>query len=254
MLTAHSPSLGLRAADLAAALAWPRLSPDRVQSLFPHLSGRALNGVIAHARNAELRNQVVMNMMWTRGLDPIRKLVDENPRLATLHAPVILGTFHIGAIAALGPPLERVPGRMLVLRRRLPGRKIESRFTYETTTGNDQRRALAFHRALEWLGDGNSVFIPLDPEHAARIEAPFCGRLLQFARGPFAMSRIMQVPIVPIVARWRGTRVEVVVGDPIPAAKDEMKIATATAAWLERYLLDSPSEISARILELTSSR
>ncbi len=252
LLVTRSPRLGFAATDIVATLAWRRLSQERVRQFFPHLSEREVNRVLAHARNDELRNQIVMKTMLVSGFEPVRKLVDENDQLRAIHAPVILGTFHLGAIAALGPALERVPGEVLVLRRTLSIRQKESRLKVESTDGDDQHRALVFHRALEWLGAGNIVFMPLDPEHAVRIEVPFHGHTLQLARGPFAMSRITHVPIVPIVARWRNARVEIVIGDAIAPSEDESVTATATAAWLERYLLDSPTEISARVLELTS--
>jgi hypothetical protein len=152
----------------------------------------------------------------------------------------------------LGAALERVPGRVLVLRRRISGTTGPSRLTIELTDGDEQHRARVFYRALDWLREGGSVFMPLDPEEAVRIGAPFRGRSLLLARGPFAMSRIMQVPIVPIVARWRGSRIEIIAGDPIPPADDESVIAAGAAAWLERYLLESPLEISERILSLTT--
>lgn len=252
LLASRSARLGFGATDVVAALAWRRMPADRIRELFPRLSHRDVKRVAAHARNDELRNLVVMQTMWTRGLDPVRKLVEENEQLRTLRAPMILGTFHVGAIAAIGPALERVPGNVLVLRRTLPGHEKESRLKIESTDGDDQHRALVFHRALEWLGAGNIVFMPLDPEHAVRIDAPFLGGRLHLARGPFAMSRIKQVPIVPILARWRQSRVEIVVGDPIAPSEDENAMVAATAVWLERYLLDNPNEISARILELTS--
>jgi lauroyl/myristoyl acyltransferase len=252
-LTTNWPRLGLRAIDLAAGLGWPRLPHERVRSLFPHLSEQTAKRITAQIRRVETRNQILMRMMWIGGLDAVRPFVMDNPGLAELRPPIILGTFHIGAIPVLGPALEQVPGQVLVLRRSAPGKEIRSRLRIESTSGDDQRRALSFYRAIEWLRDGKAVFMPLDPEQAVRIEAPFHGQQLQLARGPFAMSRMMKVPIVPIVARWRGPRVEIVLGDPIAPDEDESVIAAGAAAWLEHYLLDSPFELSARILELTAS-
>ena len=61
----------------------------------------------------------------------------------------------------------------------------------------------------------------------------------------------MRVPIIPIVARWRGTRIEFVIDDPLGPG-DESVVAAAAAAWLGRYLLEHPLEISRRVLDLTT--
>jgi hypothetical protein len=252
-LATRAPALAFRAADLIAAMAWPGVSRERIETVFPHLSRGDVKRVSAHARNAELRNELVMEMMLAGGMDPVRALVDENEQLAALRPPLILGTFHVGALTAIGAGLERVPGRVLVLRRSSPLGKVPSPLRIEETDGDEQRRALVFHRALDWLRGGDSVFMPLDPEQAAvRLAVPFEGRTLHLARGPFAVARIARVPIVPIVARWRGTRAEIVVGDAIAASSDESAMASSAAAWLERYLRESPLEISARILALTT--
>lgn len=250
-LAPYAPGLALHAADLIA-MATPRMPYQLVQSIFPHLSNRVAKQVTAHARSNDMRNQVIVRMVSIAGMEPQRRLVEESAQLAALRPPVILGTFHLGAITALGPALERVPGRVLVLRRNPAQKKNDTPLTIEATTDDEQHRALVFHRALDWLGGGNSVFMSLDPEQAVRVQVPFLGRTLQLARGPFAMSRIAQVPIVPVVARWRGARVEIVAGSPIGPAEDEMEVASATAAWLECYLMDSPLEISRRILTLTT--
>ena len=245
-----SPALAFHLSDLVSSLVWRRFSLEPAQALFG-LSNRDARRVTAHTRNTILRTLILRQMMRTSGLDPIRRLVVPEERLTALRPPVILGTFHVGALVALGPALESVPGQVLVLRRTMSDAAVPSSLTIELTEGDEQHRARTFYRALDWLRRGDSVFMPLDPEEAVRIPGPFCGRSLLLARGPFAMSRIMQVPIVPIVARWRGSRIEIIVGDPIPPAEDESTIAAAAAAWLERYLRESPLEISERVLALT---
>jgi hypothetical protein len=250
-LATWAPVLAFRVSDFITSLVWPRFSLDRAETLFG-LTKRDARRVTVHTRNTVLRNQVVSQMLASGGLESVRHLVVPDHSLGTLRPPLILGTFHVGALIALGAALERVPGRVLVLRRRISGTTGPSRLTIELTDGDEQHRARVFYRALDWLREGGSVFMPLDPEEAVRIGAPFRGRSLLLARGPFAMSRIMQVPIVPIVARWRGSRIEIIAGDPIPPADDESVIAAGAAAWLERYLLESPLEISERILSLTT--
>ncbi|MND09266.1 hypothetical protein D3C83_324500 [compost metagenome] len=58
------------------------------------------------------------------------------------------------------------------------------------------------------------------------------------------------MPIVPLVARWDGQEIEIVVGEPLPILDDEQALAALAAQWLENYLRESPGELSARILEL----
>jgi lauroyl/myristoyl acyltransferase len=123
--------------------------------------------------------------------------------------------------------------------------------TFESSQGDEQQRARVFHRCLQFLRTGGCVFLPLDPSESVRVAAPFRGRTLQLARGPFALARITGAPLVPIVARWSGARIEFEIGPLIPTAEDEGAIAAAAAAWLEQYLLRHPQEISERIVQLT---
>ena len=81
------------------------------------------------------------------------------------------------------------------------------------------------------------------------IEVPMLGRSLPLARGAFALARISRTPIVPVVTRWRGTAMEVVVGDPIAPDLGEAGMAAAAGDWIERYLRRMPGEISVFVLE-----
>jgi lauroyl/myristoyl acyltransferase len=82
------------------------------------------------------------------------------------------------------------------------------------------------------------------------IEVPLLGRTLPLARGAFALARIADVPIIPIVPRWRGTAIEVEIGEPMRLGADgERGMAEAIAAWIERYLRERPGETSVFMLE-----
>ena len=177
---------------------------------------------------------------WTRGAGrtAIHKLVRENEAVRRLRPPMIVATFHIGPILGLGVLSDRLQGETLSLRGTLIG-------------GTDQQRAATFHRAIERLRQNGFVILALDPHEAHRIAAPFLGRTLQLARGPFAMARNARAPIVPLVARWDGREIELIVGEPLPLLDDEQALAAAAAQWLENYLREWPGELSARILELT---
>lgn len=183
-----------------------------------------------------MRAQLIVSWMDRGGVKPVRALVRPSDAIAHLRPPMIIGTFHIGPTLSLG-----------VLRERLNGDTVILRGPMGTT---DQQRAAAFHRTLESLRANAFVVIALDPREAQRIAVPFRGRTLQLARGPFAMARIARVPIVPVVARWDGDEIELVVGDPLPASEDEHALAASAGRWLDEYLRENPGELSYRILEL----
>ncbi len=154
-----------------------------------------------------------------------------------IRPPLILGTFHVGAVDAWGRVIEQLPGDVFIFRR-------------EENDG-EQVRALAFHRALQQLRSGGFVFVALDPaKDAARVEVPFRRGTLSLARGAFVLSRVSGVPIVPFVARSRG---KAVLGEPL-APGDERGQAAAAARWLERYLAERPDELTAHVRSLMRSR
>jgi hypothetical protein len=172
-----------------------------------------------------------------------------------LRPPLVLGTFHVGAVQALGAVVERLPGPVLILRQ---GALYEPRppVDVESTEGDDQHRAASFLRALEHLGGGGFVVLALDVTQGPGLQASCLGRALELARGPFAMARLAGAPLVPLVARWRRGGVEAEIGqalavDPTlgPAAW-EGALAVSAGRWLERYLLESPSELGLGLLRI----
>ena len=169
-----------------------------------------------------------------------------SPDLAALRPPLLLGTFHVGAVHALGPALERLPGPVLALRHGLlysPDPPVE----IVTTEGDDQQRAAAFQRALARLDSGGFAVLAVDVVPGSGLPVSCLGRTLELARGPFALARLAKVPLAPLLARWRGGEVEVEVGQPIHG-EEESALAAAAARWLEQYLLDSPAELGLGLL------
>ena len=229
-------SISPRAAFAAAgALGWLWSWTAR-RLVFPGVDTRAIRRRIwtTHARTILLTG-------WWRigGGEKIRALVRDDGAVARLQPPMIVGTFHIGPIHGLSVLSNRLPAPSLVLRGAL---------------GTDQQRALMFHRAIEHLLGNGFVIMALDPQDARRIEVPFLDGTLQLARGAFAMARIARVPIVPIVAKWDGDAIELIVGEPLAVSDDEQQLASAAARWLEQYLRANPGELSYRVLELTERR
>lgn len=246
------PRLGVRMGDCLGGVLRQGIRRDDLGSLLPHVPESARAGIVRRSRAEAMRSIVLVETVRHYGLGPVRKLVPPNDAMAALRPPLIVGVFHMGPVMALATAVEQLRGNVLILRRStLPLERVPS-ITIETAIGDEQRRALAFHRALERLRAGEFVIMALDPEHAFRLPVPCLGRTLQLARGPFALARISGVPMVPVIPRWRGTEVELVVGEPFAGTGDdyERSLAESAGRYLERYLLEHPEELSARIVQL----
>jgi hypothetical protein len=166
-------------------------------------------------------------------------------------------------VHAVGPALERLPGPVLALRH---GLLHASRAPVETlsTEGDDQRRAAVFHRALLHLESGGFLVLAVDVVPGPGLRVPCLGRVLEMARGPFALARLTGAPIRPLVARWRRGGVEIEAGEAWrgetggawrgdvavedPGAGQESVLAAAAGRWLESYLLESPEELGLGLL------
>ena len=241
------PGFTLRAADLFASTSRGRLgipSAEELRRLLPHLSPEIARAVSSSLLRSEVRQDVLIHWWERSGRPGLRELV-RNAKVPTLpKPPLIVATFHLGPLTALGAILEARIGSVLapIERRRLDSDELRER-----------RRTKTFYEAARFLRAGGSVVIPLDPYVASSIRVPFFGGTAPLARGAFALSRMTGAPIVPIVARWRGTNVELIAGEPFVAAggpDQERTLAEATAHWLEDYLRANPEAISLRILDL----
>lgn len=226
---------------------WP--SPEQVRTLFPALAPREAARVAWRIGALEARNRLLAEGIRRTGVAPFRPLVRTPPgSFLGLRPPLLLGTFHMGAMNVLGPALERLQGPVLVLRQsRLSpaGSAVE----VVTTGGDDQSRAAAFQRALTHLEARGFVVSALDVTSGPGLGAPCLGRNFELARGPFALARLTGARIVPLAARWCRSEVEVAAGEALaPAPASESALAAAAAHWLEIYLLESPCELSLGLL------
>ncbi|HYH46827.1 MAG TPA: hypothetical protein VEG34_14170 [Thermoanaerobaculia bacterium] len=239
---------------------WP--SPEQVRTLFPHLDKGEAEDVAWAIGGLEARNRLLVACLRRGGLEPLRGLLRTPTALADLRPPLILGTFHMGALHALGLALERLPGPVLALRQG-PLYTPRPPLTIVTSAGGEQARAAAFQRALVHLKSGGFVALALDLPAGPGISVPCLGRTLELARGPFALARITGAPLVPLAASWERGGVEVQVGDVIaPAAAVEAPaedsaaksirwegtLAAAAAGWLERYVRETPGELGLGLL------
>jgi hypothetical protein len=228
---------------------------DRVAPLhFPRLrSAEVTRETDLWSRRQLLRNRLLTEAIKIYGYDKrIAALALPHPSLAALQPPAIITTFHVGVLPMLGFALEQLPAPVLIVRRH-PGGTPHSSFERGATRGTEQERALLFHRCVNFLRSGRFVMIAADPFPTERgaLATPFRGGIIRLTRGPYALARITGAPLIPLVARWRGARVEFVVGDAVPAAKEEAAMAREMASWLDRYLTEAPEEMSEQVLNVT---
>jgi lauroyl/myristoyl acyltransferase len=227
---------------------------DRVAPLhFPRLpSAEVTRETDLWSRRQLMRNRLLTEAIRVYGYDErIAALALPNPQLATLQAPAIITTFHVGVLPMLGFALQQLPAPVLIVRRH-PGGTPHPSFERGATRGTEQERALLFHRCVHFLRTGRFVMIAADPFPTERgaLATPFRGGILRLSRGPYALARITGAPLIPLVARWRGARVEFVLGEPVQAAKEETTMAREMASWLDRYLTGAPEELSEQVLNL----
>ncbi|HWN43681.1 MAG TPA: hypothetical protein VNW71_15745 [Thermoanaerobaculia bacterium] len=226
---------------------WP--DPQEIRTLFPALPRSEAARTAWRIAALEARNRLLVECIRREVLP----LVEAPEAFATLRPPLLLGTFHVGAIHALGPALEKLPGPVLALRQ---GRLYAAEPPVEvvSTEGDEQSRAAVFLRALAHLQAGGFVVTALDVVPGDGLTAPCLGRTLELARGPFALARLAGVPIVPLTARWQQGRVKVALDEALTSS-GETELAAAAARWLESYLLESPGELGLGLLRsLLSSR
>lgn len=233
-----TPTVALRAADLfAPAGRLVRAIPDAedLRRVLPELSVREARRIASRMLRMEARNHVLVRRLRAGGRSRIAGLLLQNAPPSLPPPPLVLGTFHMGPVHALGAALEGTPAPLLALR--------------NDGHGNQQRRAAAFYHATARLRDGEMVLMALDPQRATRIPVPFLGGTLSLARGAFTLAQSTGAPIVPIVARWRGMKIEAIVGEMLDG-HNERELAQSAGRWLERYVRENPAEMSLRILDL----
>jgi hypothetical protein len=231
---------------------WP--SPEQVRALFPELGSEA--ATVAW----RIGGLEALNRLWVEGLrqweiEPLRPLVRTPPAFAGLRPPLLLGFLHTGAVHALVPAFEQLPGPVIAVRHSLlhPARPPVAQA--ETAGGRTHRREL-FQRLLAHLRDGGFVATALDVAPGAGISAPCLGHRLRLASGPLGLARLSGVPIVPVVGRFREGWIEAVLGEPLAtpslpreeAVAWESALAASISGWLERYLRSAPGELGLGLL------
>ncbi len=216
------------AGDVAAC--FTRRSPSEVRQ-------------IARASAAlRFKNRAAIALLQRRGVEALSQLVDPSMDTppASLTAPSrgrILLAFHVGAQFGVGATLHRWGMRPLTLR--------------DMPVGDGHERARALRYAVDALRGGATIIAAVDGPGGASTGPLAClGRRIVLRRGPFMLARMMQVPLIPAMARWttRG-RIVTEFGEPLDAVSAEgtgeveTRLAEAAARWLERQLVARPGEL-----------
>jgi lauroyl/myristoyl acyltransferase len=234
----RAPRLAIRGGMLLGRVAHGVSGPssESVRSVFPQLSDNAARGVALRISCGEACNVVVRHGLYRSGLQPFRASLAGLEPFEALRPPMVLVTFHVAAIdVAVGLP-DVLRGPVFVVSR--PSSDVPDECV----------RASLFMKAVRHLRQGGFVVTAADGLPSATIPVPFLGRTILLSRGLFVMARRTGVPFVPVIAGWRNGRAKIVVGDAIPAMSDEC-MAAAAAQWLEKQLMDFPSDIGAWRLE-----
>ena len=218
-----------------------RAKPSAEASEIPVLSSEAARA----PWRGSARYKVLSSALWypDAPLPSARMITMPDP--ATLRPPLVLVSFHIGPIVAIGLLLDRLPGGVLAFTAGFPSWRT---VTMANVDGDEWQRVAAFQTAVDTLQRGGCVFIAADGARRKRIHTTMFGRRVSMARGAFALSRLTGAPMLPLVARWRGGRIEIVAGDPIPPT-DEATMVGALGTWLERHLQEDPEDLGPEFVD-----
>jgi hypothetical protein len=182
------------------------------------------------------------------------------PRLASgfdprsLRPPMVLAGFHFYVGTAMQALFERLPAEVLMIARASGGRGGRVRHVWPghdlDAPGNPGRgeweRVRAIKEGVDALRAGQFVVTTVDYVGTAHVPATLFGEPVLLRGGGFALSRLGKAPMLPVTGRWRGPRVQIVHGEPIPPDEDEV-MAAALMRWLEGYLRENPRYVSRTI-------
>ena len=246
---AHAPRVTYA---LTAAVDWPfwlGASPTRSLPLPPDWAELPIDDVRAAARtgwSASARYRLIASTLGSNtGTWPHFGMVTL-PDITDWRPPLLLATLHIGPIYAHGALLHALPGHAAALTAGLPSRPGLT----AVASGYEQwQRARALLVARRALSDGEYVFAAVDGQADRRVEAGLLGRRVSLGAGMFTMARIARVPIVPLAARWRGGRIEIVAGAQI-APDAEPMMAQAFARFFEEFVLAWPRDLGPAFINL----
>ncbi len=172
------------------------------------------------------------------------------PDPLTLRAPLILATFHLGPLPALGALVQRLPGPAGILMNAsgVPQRRAK----LLGAEGSEAQRVGAFTEAVRILRDDGFVLVVVDGFGSARLPVRLFDREASISAGAFRLARLGGAAMLPIAVRWQGGGVRFDTGEPIvPGEAGAM--AADLAAWLEGYLRRHPEELTLPVARLLGS-
>lgn len=255
LLARRRPRVAFAAAHALVVITRPfgyGIDEGVIASAFPALSPGERRAARGRTWETYLKGEAVAAAMAARGDPTAYPPVVPNRRLDELRPPLILTSFHVGPYQGLAAVLRALPGGVFAVDRG----QFAGRGDFELVAGGEDEwsRARTFRRALDALRSGAYVFVNLDAFHpdewqTATLEARLLGGSIRLARGAFALARLTGTPIVPVVASWRGTKMEVTVGGPIDPTIGEQGMADSAASWIDSYLRERPGEISVFLLD-----
>lgn len=254
-VTAWSLPLAFRITDaVAACTVFARRGPSsrNVARLFPQLSGARRRAIIRSAWRTQARHFLLEALVRRRRIAALHSLLRPSAALDSLRGPVTLVTFHTGPLLALVAAAERLNGDVLAIRSSEVQMPRVTTVQVRRTTGSVEERAAIIVDAVQHLRRGGFVLVAADPQHGSTLAVPFLRAHIRFARGAFSPSRLTRTPVVPILSRWRGNEVELVIGTPLEG-HDEESLATSASHWLETYLRENPEELAQRFIDLLGS-
>ena len=170
---------------------------------------------------------------------PYPKLVC-SPPVDSLHGPSVLVSFHIGAMVGLSAFLEQLDAEVLLLRTKAA--RAPRVPTIGVRGADEWQRAQTAKRAVGVLESGGFVLLAVDGLANSYVAYEVLGRTVSADSSAFALARLGRAPLVPLIARWRRTRLEITAGEPI-APGDPAIMAAAVGEWLGRYVRDHPREL-----------
>jgi len=187
------------------------------------------------------RHWVLNQRFWSPAVEWPYPAIASGPDPRRLQPPMVLATCHIGEPWAVGALLENLPGEVLALRNdKGPAHRPMARAA--AGSSDEWSRIVATKCALDTLRRGGFVHLAVDGWGKGAIGPSVLPGLPPWRAGAFALSRLADAPLLPVTARWRGRKLEIITGEPITPG-DQAEMAAQFAHWVRGYLYAKPREI-----------
>lgn len=114
--------------------------------------------------------------------------------------------------------------------------------------GDDAAKYFPMH-AVSVLRDNGIVLLALDGDLGeTAVSAPCLKRMMSFRQGIFSIQRIARATVIPVYSRWSEDGfIETYFEEPL--VEGSVLTAEIAAAWLQKLIIDVPSDIRWPMLE-----